>query len=70
MKSLSQGPRQNPRLGCTAGVNADAGLAPTEVREAALYANLKAGSYTVVLRGFENSTGIGLVEVYDLTPAP
>ncbi|MDQ3313733.1 MAG: matrixin family metalloprotease [Verrucomicrobiota bacterium] len=53
-----------------AGRVRDAGLAPTEVREAALYANLKAGSYTVVLRGFENSTGIGLVEVYDLTPAP
>ena len=46
------------------------GLAPSEIREAALYANLNPGSYTAVMRGFNNATGIGLIEIYDLTPAP
>ncbi|MBA2242398.1 MAG: matrixin family metalloprotease, partial [Chthoniobacterales bacterium] len=45
-------------------------LAPSQTREAALYANLSPGSYTTVMRGFENATGIGLIDVYDLTPPP
>ncbi|MBA2622468.1 MAG: matrixin family metalloprotease [Chthoniobacterales bacterium] len=53
-----------------AGRVASAGLAPSQRREAALFANLNPGTYTTVLRGFDNTTGIGLVEVYDLSPAP
>ncbi len=42
------------------------GLAPTDDRESALLVTLRASSnYTVVLRGKNGTTGIGLVEVYD-----
>lgn len=44
------------------------GLAPTQPAESALDRTLNPGAYTVILRGV-NSTGIGLIEVYDLTPA-
>lgn len=47
-----------------------AGLAPTRTQEAALHRNLPAGAYTAIVRGANNSTGIGLVEVYDLSPPP
>lgn len=46
----------------------DSGLAPGSDREAALIATLPAGNYTAVLRGTNGSTGIGLMEVYDLDP--
>jgi hypothetical protein len=46
------------------------GLAPTNALEAALHVNLNPGSYTAITRGFNNGTGTGLVEVYDLSPAP
>ncbi|HEV8185565.1 MAG TPA: hypothetical protein VGP40_06380, partial [Chthoniobacterales bacterium] len=46
------------------------GLAPADKREAALHANLNSGLYTALLRGANNTTGIGLVEVYDLSPVP
>lgn len=42
------------------------GLAPADTREAALIANLSAGSYTAIVRGYQGATGIGLVELYDL----
>jgi hypothetical protein len=42
------------------------GLAPTNDRDSALIATLATGSYTVVVRGANYATGIGLVEVYDL----
>jgi hypothetical protein len=42
------------------------GIAPTDDRESALMRTLNAGSYTVVLRGKNNSTGIAVVEAYDL----
>lgn len=42
------------------------GLAPTDNRESALTYNLGPGSYTIVLKGKNNGTGIGLVEVYDI----
>lgn len=45
------------------------GLAPTDPREAAIIANLAPGSYTVQLSGVETSTGVGLVEVYDVNSA-
>jgi hypothetical protein len=42
------------------------GLAPSNPQESALLVTLAPGSYTTVLRGKNNGTGIGLVEVYDL----
>ena len=45
------------------------GLAPTEDLESAIVATLAPGSYTVILRGQNSGTGIGLVEAYDLDAA-
>lgn len=42
------------------------GLAPTDDREAALYGDILPGPYTVVVRGANDTTGIALVEIYDL----
>jgi hypothetical protein len=42
------------------------GLAPVNPSESALLLSLAPGTYTAVLRGKAGSTGIGLVEVYDL----
>jgi hypothetical protein len=44
----------------------DAGLAPSHNLESAILATLNPGSYTAILHGKNNGTGIGLVEVYDL----
>jgi hypothetical protein len=46
----------------------DTGLAPTNDLEAALIATLPANSaaYTAIVSGVNNTSGIGLVEVYDL----
>ena len=44
----------------------DAQLAPSNNLESAISRTLAPGSYTVVLRGKNNATGVGLVEVYDL----
>jgi len=41
-------------------------LPPSDSVEAAIIAALTPGNYTAVLRGYENGTGIALVEVYDL----
>jgi len=48
---------------------ASTGLAPTNDLESAIYATLSPGAYTGVVRGNNNTTGIGLIEVYDLNPA-
>jgi hypothetical protein len=45
------------------------GLAPTNNLESAIYATLSPGAYTAVVRGNNNTSGIGLIEVYDLNPA-
>lgn len=42
------------------------GLAPSNDSEAAILALLSPGSYTAILSGANSTTGIGLVEVYDL----
>jgi hypothetical protein len=42
------------------------GLAPTDSREAGLITTLSPGAYTAVVRGAGSTTGIGLVEIYDL----
>ncbi|MEY2529838.1 MAG: large repetitive protein, partial [Verrucomicrobiota bacterium] len=48
----------------------DSGLAPGDVRESALIATLPANgsTYTAIVRPARGSTGIGLVELYDLDP--
>jgi hypothetical protein len=43
------------------------GLAPTNSLESAIDANLSPGAYTAVVRGKNNTTGVGLVEVFDLS---
>jgi hypothetical protein len=45
------------------------GLAPSDNREAAILASLPPGQYTAIISGANNSSGIGLVEIYDLQPA-
>ena len=45
------------------------GLAPTDDLESAIVANLTPGNYTAIVRGKNNTTGVALVEVYDLDPA-
>lgn len=43
------------------------GLAPTDPNESAIYATLSAGSYTAVVRGADDTTGVALVEVYSVS---
>jgi hypothetical protein len=43
------------------------GLAPTNDKEAAIVTNLDPGSYSAVVRGKGNTTGVALVEVYNLS---
>ena len=45
------------------------GIPPTNNAESAIIATLDPGAYTAILAGANSSTGIGLVEVYDLGPA-
>jgi hypothetical protein len=42
------------------------GLAPSDPRESALLMMLPRGNYTAVLRGKGNTTGVGLIEAYNL----
>src|SRR5439155_1435117 len=42
------------------------GYAPGDGRESAIIAELPAGNYTAILRGVDDTTGVALVEVYDL----
>ena len=44
----------------------NSGLPPTDARESAIIANLPAGNYTAIVRGVSSTTGVALVEVYDL----
>jgi hypothetical protein len=48
----------------------DTGLEPQHSFESAMVASLPPGSYTALLSGLSNGTGVGLVEVYDLGLAP
>jgi hypothetical protein len=45
------------------------GLAPTNDRESAVAITLPPGAYTAVVAGKNNTTGIGLVEIYNLNQA-
>ena len=42
------------------------GHAPRDPRESAIIATLPPGNYTAIVRGINNTTGVALVEVYDL----
>ncbi|PYK99604.1 MAG: hypothetical protein DME32_12435 [Verrucomicrobia bacterium] len=42
------------------------GLAPTDDRESVIIATLPAGSYTAIVRGVNDTSGVGLVEVFNL----
>jgi len=44
----------------------NSGYAPGDGRESAIIADLPAGNYTAIVRGVNNTTGVALVEVYDL----
>lgn len=43
-------------------------LAPSDDRESAILATLIPDSYTAILRGKDNTTGVALVEVYNVNP--
>jgi hypothetical protein len=45
------------------------GLAPTNDLESAILATLPPGNYTAIVKGVNNGTGVGLVEVFDLAQA-
>ena len=47
----------------------DSGVAPSNDLEAAILTTLQPGNYTAVVRGVNNTTGIGLAEIYDLARA-
>ena len=42
------------------------GYAPTDVRESAMIVTLPPGNYTAIVRGVNNTIGVGLVDAYDL----
>jgi hypothetical protein len=46
----------------------NSGHAPTAASESAIIADLPPGNYTAIVRGVNNTTGVALVEVYDLNP--
>jgi hypothetical protein len=47
-----------------------AGLAPSNANESAFWIQLGPGTYSAVVSGVGGGTGIGLVEVYDITSQP
>jgi hypothetical protein len=44
------------------------GIPPTDDRESAIVRTLAPGAYTAIVRGNNNTTGVGLIEGYDLVP--
>lgn len=44
----------------------NSGLAPSQAAESAIIATLQPGNYTAIVRGKNNTTGVALVEGYDL----
>jgi hypothetical protein len=42
------------------------GLAPTDTRESAILRTLPAGNYTAIISGRNGTTGVALVEIYNL----
>ena len=54
------------QTGSQASQITSSGYAPNNSNEPALIATLAAGAYTAIVRGYNNSTGVALVEVYEL----
>ena len=54
------------QTGSQASQISGSGYAPTNSNEPAVIATLPAGAYTAIVRGYNNSTGVALVEVYEL----
>ncbi len=54
------------QTGSQASQISSSGYAPNNSNEPALIATLPAGAYTAIVRGYNNSTGVALVEVYEL----
>jgi hypothetical protein len=44
----------------------NSGHAPSDIRESAIIATLPPGNYTAIVHGVNNTTGVALVEAYDL----
>jgi len=44
----------------------NSGYAPGDPNESAIIATLPPGNYTAIVRGVNDTTGVALVEVYDL----
>ena len=57
----------NWQQGPDAATISSKGFAPSDSRESALLATLSPGSYTAIVQGANGLTGVGLVEVYDLS---
>jgi outer membrane protein assembly factor BamB len=51
------------------GIIRGSSIAPKNSLEAAIVATLEPGPYTVVLRGANSATGVGLIEAYDIDPS-
>jgi hypothetical protein len=47
----------------------NSGHSPTDARESAIIADLSPGHYTAIVHGVNNTTGVALVEAYDLSPS-
>ena len=47
----------------------NSGHAPGDASESAIIADLPPGNYTAIVRGVNNTTGVALVEAYDLSPS-
>jgi hypothetical protein len=58
------------QTGSQASQISSSGYAPINSNEPALIATLPAGAYTAIVRGYNNSTGVALVEVYELDTLP
>jgi hypothetical protein len=54
--------------GSQATAISSSGYSPANAKESAIIATLPTGNYTAIVRGVNNSTGIALVDAYDLDP--
>jgi hypothetical protein len=54
--------------GTQAAAISSSGFSPPNAKESAIIAILPTGNYTAIIRGVNNSTGIALVDAYDLDP--
>ena len=54
--------------GTQAAAISSSGYSPPNAKESAIIATLPTGNYTAIIRGVNNSTGIALVDAYDLDP--